>query len=176
MFVVTRDPVEVLTSRRLPPAVFAEAMFTSDKVIPGHHTAGYRLVHPNLCFRGRLRDIPPSNRSRRIRACDIRAGAAFHDRLADASLFCAHPHRRIVSAASLVVTIKPIANLFEQLQIWRGPNAAAEVGKVEIVRLLFFRNGIVELPQIKGSLIKAIPISRSPSGGKAAALFAIADR
>src|SRR4051794_30796946 len=50
MLVVTRQPVEVLVSRLLPPAIFAESVLASDEVIPRHHPAGHGLIHPHLCF------------------------------------------------------------------------------------------------------------------------------
>src|SRR4051812_49059532 len=60
VFLVFRQPIEVLPARFVPAAVLTQTGLASDEVIPGHHTARYRFVHPHLGLLRTLRDIAPA--------------------------------------------------------------------------------------------------------------------
>ena len=66
MFVMLRQPVEVLAPGLLPAAVRTQALFAADEVIPRNHAAGDGLVHPHLRFLSGLMDVAPARLARRV--------------------------------------------------------------------------------------------------------------
>ena len=174
--VVPRHPVEVLARRLQPAAVLAHAVLAADDVVIRHHAAGQRLVEPHLLFLRRLVHVAPARRAGGPGGRHVGGHLALLHGVADAALQRAAPDGRIVAAAALVVALEPLAEFAELHQVGGGANAAAQVGEVEVRRLLLLGDGIVELPQIDGALVELVPVGDGARRRQVPALFAVADR
>ena len=140
------------------------------------HARGQRLIEPHLLFLLRFVHIAPARCAGRPRARNIRCHFAVLHGVAHTALQRASPDRRVVAAAALVVALEPLAQLAQLHQVGRAADAAAQVGEIEIARLLLFGDGIVELPEVHGALIEFVPVFDGPRRRQLAALLAIADR
>ena len=128
-----------------------------------------RLVHPHPRFRGRFVHVAPADGARGPGAGDVGRHLARLHRVADAALQRASPDGRVVAAAALVVALEPLAHLAEFFEVGGRTNAAAEIGKVEIRRVLLLGDAVVELPQLIMRSLNSSQYSSVPAGGSVAA-------
>src|SRR5450755_2097191 len=176
MGIMPGHPIEIFSRRLQPAAVLAHPVLATDDMVVRCHSRSERLVEPHLLFLPGLVDVTPAGRAGGPRPRHVGGHLALLDSVADPALQRAPPDRRIVSAAPLVVALEPFADLAELYQVGRAAYTAAEVGEIEIGRLLFFGDGIVQLPQIDGAFVEFVPIVHRPRLWQVLALFAIAGR
>ena len=174
MGVVPGHPVEILMRRLQPAAVLAHSVLAADDVVIRHHSRGQRLVKPHLFFLLRLVDVAPTGAPGGPRACHVGRHFALLHGIADPALQRTSPDRRVVSAAALVVALKPLADFSELHQVGRGADAAAEISEVKTGWIFLLGDGIVELPQVDRALVEFVPVGQSPRLRQATALIAIA--
>src|SRR5581483_1347461 len=158
MRIMPGSPLKEFARRFENSAVLAEAVFGSDNVVIGNHAAGDSLVEPHALLGFGLRNIAPPHRAGGPRASYIGRHFSLLDGIAHTALRSACPDWRVVSAAALIVALKPLAQFTEGDQIRGRANSAAEIGEVEIGRTLLLCNRIVEFPKEHRSLIEAIPV------------------
>ena len=163
MLIVARHPVTELSAWFLPAMVFTEPGLPADPVIPNPHSAGGGLRHPQVSLGGCFRGVAPFYFSGGPGAGDVGDGAALHHRARHAPLLRAAPGRSVVAAAALVIAVEPEALFTEDFEVDRRANATAKIGEVEIVRMFFLGDRIIELPQLNAALREAAretPVSR----------------
>src|ERR1039458_1564021 len=134
--IVPGHPIEVSPGRLQPAAVLAHPVLAADNVAIRRHSRGERLVKPHLFLFPGLVDVTPAGRAGGPRPRYVGGHLALLDGVAHAALQGASPDRRIVSAASLVVALEPLAELAELHQAGRAAYAAAKIAEIEIRRLL----------------------------------------
>ena len=157
MLVVLRHPVEVLARGLQPAAVFAQSVLAAHDVMVRHHSRRQRFVEPHLLFLLPLGDVAPAGRAGGPSCSHVGGHLPLLNGVADPALQRAAPEGGGISTTALVVALEPFANLAELYQIGPGADAAAQVGKEEVGRLLLFGDGIVKLPEIDDALVEFLP-------------------